>query len=518
MASGRIGDVGEKIGKARKDEHGEGLGSRRGSKEPDMKSKLWPRPDFRADALSGKVTPEHAAIFMAIYRNLPSIPFGSTRTRAFDAVAHFEISLVETKRLYEEESFASRKEVSAAFDAWAEQRFKSQDAGKWALGKASKRRIRHPFNLGFELEFVADGLPKWGWPWDDRVSDKDSYGIVQLTTGEWRVCKGAGRSGDYVEKIAHRSEFEAAAACAAHVDALLRERAAGSPGAGSRQRSVVKPPTRPDAGDISRFGPCWRAASVAALELKDKFGFRGIEFGNWVTQAERQELLDATWDALMDLTETIGLPPRFASLGGRLAIAFGSRGKGLGGGAAHYEPDNQVLHFTRESGAGAVAHEFGHALDHYLAHVTGLSHAGQKPYLSHTLSYLELFDDAKPLAKRLARPGKLLHNAIRGGHLDRSTFYQEARKLDRGKRDAYWATPHELFARAFEAWVADTLKSKGRCNPYLVHGVSEEDNVLWSKTADAYPSGQERQQIFAQMDNFIWEAVDYWTSSRSAAR
>lgn len=177
-----------------------------------------------------------------------------------------------------------------------------------------------------------------------------------------------------------------------------------------------------------------------------------------------------------------------------------------------------MLHFTRKSGAGAVAHEFGHALDHYLAHVTGLSHAGQKPYLSHTLSYLELFDDAKPLAKRLARPGKLLHNAIRGGHLDRSTFYQEARKLDRGKRDAYWATPHELFARAFEAWVADTLKSKSRCNPYLVHGVTEEDNVLWSKTADAYPSGQERQQIFAQMDNFIWEAVDYWTSSRSTAR
>src|SRR3546814_18278383 len=58
----------------------------------------------------------------------------------------------------------------------------------------------------------------------------------------------------------------------------------------------------------------------------------------------------------------MGVPPASMSLDGSLAVAFGSRGSGKA--AAHYEPGRRVVNVTRMSGAGSLAHEFAHALDH----------------------------------------------------------------------------------------------------------------------------------------------------------
>lgn len=54
----------------------------------------------------------------------------------------------------------------------------------------------------------------------------------------------------------------------------------------------------------------------------------------------------------------------------RLAIAFGSRGKGNA--LAHYEPSRAVINLTKMKGAGSLAHEFGHALDDMLGQRLGL--------------------------------------------------------------------------------------------------------------------------------------------------
>lgn len=54
----------------------------------------------------------------------------------------------------------------------------------------------------------------------------------------------------------------------------------------------------------------------------------------------------------------------------RLAIAFGSRGKGNA--LAHYEPGRVVINLTKMKGAGSLAHEFGHALDDMLGQRVGL--------------------------------------------------------------------------------------------------------------------------------------------------
>lgn len=51
------------------------------------------------------------------------------------------------------------------------------------------------------------------------------------------------------------------------------------------------------------------------------------------------------------------------SLDGRMALAFGARGGGHA--LAHYEPDRLVISMTKINAAGSLAHEWGHALDHY---------------------------------------------------------------------------------------------------------------------------------------------------------
>lgn len=77
---------------------------------------------------------------------------------------------------------------------------------------------------------------------------------------------------------------------------------------------------------------------------------------------------------------------------------------------------------------------------------------------------------------------------------DRSQFLQQAIGLDRGKIGKYWSSNVELIARAFEAWIQDTLKSQNRVSDYLVCGTY--DSI-------AYPMGEEREKINEKMDALI---------------
>ena len=103
---------------------------------------------------------------------------------------------------------------------------------------------------------------------------------------------------------------------------------------------------------------------VSAQELKDEFGFRGVNFGNWVNQKERQSFTNNTYDALFDLAEMLNLPNKALSLNGELGIAFGAQGHG-GKAAAHYIPAFKEINLTKEHGAGSLAHEWWHAVDNY---------------------------------------------------------------------------------------------------------------------------------------------------------
>ncbi|WP_231200268.1 hypothetical protein, partial [Escherichia coli] len=88
-------------------------------------------------------------------------------------------------------------------------------------------------------------------------------------------------------------------------------------------------------------------------------------------QDERQEVMNHAFDALVDLSELLNLPPRAMSLDGQIGLAFGARGHGLSGARAHYERDYAVINLTKLKGAGSLAHEWMHALDHYLGRQDG---------------------------------------------------------------------------------------------------------------------------------------------------
>nr|WP_294979201.1 PLxRFG domain-containing protein [uncultured Pseudomonas sp.] len=122
---------------------------------------------------------------------------------------------------------------------------------------------------------------------------------------------------------------------------------------------------------VVRQGPERRKGPVAGEDFMHTFGFRGVEFGNWNNQAERQEVMNHAYDGLLDLADVLGVPPRAISLNGELALAFGARGQGLSGARAHYERSYAVMNLTKMKGAGALAHEWMHAVDHYMGRLDG---------------------------------------------------------------------------------------------------------------------------------------------------
>jgi len=104
--------------------------------------------------------------------------------------------------------------------------------------------------------------------------------------------------------------------------------------------------------------------NITGKDYLDVFGFKGGEFGNWMTEKDRQISLNYGFDALMDLADALKIDPKNIAFDNTLSIAFGSRG--VAGAVAHYEPDRNVFNLTKMRGAGSTAHEWWHGLEDYL--------------------------------------------------------------------------------------------------------------------------------------------------------
>jgi GNAT superfamily N-acetyltransferase len=94
------------------------------------------------------------------------------------------------------------------------------------------------------------------------------------------------------------------------------------------------------------------------------FNFKGVEFGNWVDDTSGNFHLKKCAEAFADLADIVGISDKDVSFNGKLAMAFGARGKGRA--LAHYECSSKVINITKEGGAGSLAHEWGHALDNMM--------------------------------------------------------------------------------------------------------------------------------------------------------
>ena len=130
------------------------------------------------------------------------------------------------------------------------------------------------------------------------------------------------------------------------------------------------------------------ATKTTGDDILNNFGFRGGEFGNWVSQTERQQFLNYAQDAFTDLAEALGVTPKSLGQKGAMGIAFGARGQGLIAANAHFEPGKKVINMTRLKGAGSLAHEYGHSIDNYLSREGGYNPDGMatKNYINPKLS------------------------------------------------------------------------------------------------------------------------------------
>lgn len=308
-------------------------------------------------------------------------------------------------------------------------------------------------------------------------------------------------------------------------------------------------------------------------ELKDSFGFRDIQSGEWVLKdkASAQFHVENAAAAMMDLSDIVGIDEKLLAFGGRLALALGARGKS--GAKAHYEPVQRVINITKMKGGGSLGHEWFHAIDNILGEVLNIDGAtGANVFLTDDSTILgdgplhsafsELRDAMKKGDTRSPEAFKITQkdidlavlnikpnsrnpfvakvidsNAVdailavddrfgtsysgkrRKNHdqwrrivvayynqdkagqtvmLDTgepvSSFYAESKLLDAGKSKPYWSTTLEMAARAFQAYLEDSLQDQDRRNDYLSFGAN---NDLYGGNHKAYPAGEERKRINA---------------------
>ena len=198
-------------------------------------------------------------------------------------------------------------------------------------------------------------------------------------------------------------------------------------------------------GSSERVGEDYRKGEdITAEQFREQFGFRGVQFGNWTNQKDRQAALNNAFDSFMDLAKILGISPRAVSFNGELGIAFGARG---GGGAkAHYEREEVVINLTKTMGAGSLAHEWWHALDNYFARRGNVK--------------LGMVTEGKGIAMR---------GELRKAY-DKLVSDTENSDYNRRSRDAgasYWGTRREETARMFAMWVFDEISKKGERNSFL---------------------------------------------------
>ncbi|WP_125563972.1 CLCA_X family protein [Pseudoalteromonas rubra] len=213
-----------------------------------------------------------------------------------------------------------------------------------------------------------------------------------------------------------------------------------------------------------RNGPDYRFGDQASFdEIKTTFGFKTITLGAWVSKEEQYIAANLLYDALADLTQILSLPPVAIGLRGTLNLAFGSGGQA--GVQAHYDSNKRTLALAKNAGGGALAHEWWHAFDHYIAkHMFHEARAHdfasalwlvQPPILSH------------PLNEQLDALFRLLF--LSSSANEPSDYFKHAVLLDKARGGQYYAKPQELTARAFE-WVI--------ANHPQIHNAFLVDDVL----------------------------------------
>lgn len=369
----KIDDAGEKIGGARKDKW---IG--RGLNEDDLagmtgaeldrhvtKQNVWPRPDYARAVADEGVEPLAAAHIKLLYDRLASKPNEKYSRSPEEARKKYIATLNKVRE--------SLSDVKTSDDVIKALRELSNSVG-WdnqysVMPSGGRRTVVHVhYNDAHKAKKLVDnGFPNIE-PWQRifQVYERDTGKYVNDKRADGTPFTRWEKTG--VEYVASRKNGAVIAKFGTRDEAVAAAKKAYED-IGKGKSEGGEEPKRPHLDRIERTGPDHRKGKDAtSQDFIDTFGFKGVEFGNWVAGDERQKVVNLGFDALMDLAAAVGVPPKALSLNGTLSIAFGARGRG-GRASAHYEPDRVVVNMTKLTGAGSLAHEYGHAIDHYLGEI-----------------------------------------------------------------------------------------------------------------------------------------------------
>lgn len=238
--------------------------------------------------------------------------------------------------------------------------------------------------------------------------------------------------------------------------------------------------------------------SIEALNkyLLETYELSAVEYGNWVNAETRFNYALATVVSMHDICLALGFRDHFG-LFNTIGIGFGSRGSGRA--LAHFEPGTMMINLTRyhrgegpfsSGGPGSLAHEYGHALDYFF---------GSRVCGVRSLSGGNSVATTNPVEKRatmIMLMNRVLEVLIweNGKHQAYTAYYERCRKESMG---TYYYQRNELFARAFEQYIAHKLALRGIQNIFLTKRKYESRVYL-----NAQEQGQFDRMVI-EMDNLM---------------
>ncbi|WP_428081886.1 LPD5 domain-containing protein [Candidatus Avelusimicrobium fimicolum] len=497
----RIEDFGEKILGARKDMWGKYRAAMTSELPADVRSitlsQYFPEPNYEA-AIAKGITTEQLAIVKALRDSLPVKPQRPARAaqwveglKAARETANQVLQHSEMVNLFKETdqtdaihnrvafylelgypAFTKAKEYSLRpgnFLMFNGQRF--NEPQKIYLLERGYKRVAGSQNRAEMVALARKMLAQSAAPAKaptklDVYQRRDTGEIIigkKIATGKFIDLKGG------FERV--KDAFDFLTKNQAHLEALLAEK-----------RKIY--PVRRDT-NAPRVGKEYRPAGtvITPERFSQEFGFRGVQFGNWVEQERRAQDLNNAYDALLDMADIIRIPARAVSLDGTLGLAFGARGKANE--LAHYERDQVVINLNKKNGAGSLGHEWWHALDNYFSRQDGQNEMTSE----------------NPKANSALRPEmKEAYQGVLKAITD--TFYSRSVNLDKLRSKPYWSTRTEMTARAFESYLIYKAKQEGHSNDYLANIVNPEA-YLGGKERFPYPTDTEMPAIAAAFDRFF---------------
>ena len=217
-----------------------------------------------------------------------------------------------------------------------------------------------------------------------------------------------------------------------------------------------------------RNGPEHRSgADVSFQDVVKVFGFRTVTIGKWVTPEEQQIAANLVFDALCDLMDILQVPEQVISLNGNLSLAFGSGGQKHS--SAHYDPHKKQLALAKNAGGGALAHEWFHGFDHYIASKMFVSCS---PMCFASQLWLEDNDvHPHPLNESLAHCFATAF--LTQDKMNPHDLVIRSARADKALNMYYYARPQEMMARCFEAVIQDQPQK----NAFLVQGTKQSQEA-----------------------------------------